>query len=216
MERRERDVVVPAGNVLLEGVLALPPRASGLVVIAHASGSSRYSPSTRVVADVLHDRGLGTLRVDLLTGEEEVMDARTAALRFDVRLLARRLLGTAEWMRRLSETRDLALGLMGSSTGAAAALLAVAVRPDLARAVVSRGGRPDLATTDLPRVTTPTDLIVGGADQSLLELNREALARLRCEKRLDVVPGGTSPGAPRGASTRADPPRWHVACGGFP
>jgi dienelactone hydrolase len=179
------------GDLVLDGDLALPPGARGLVLFAHGSGSSRHSPRNKFVAGELHVAGLGTLLMDLLTADEEAIDDRTGRLRFDVRLLGERLLRAAEWLASDSRTAPLGIGYFGASTGAAAALIAAAERPDLARAVVSRGGRPDLAGPALTRVEAPTLLIVGGEDRQVLELNRQALQQLRSPKELVVVPGAT-------------------------
>ena len=174
-----------AGSVQLAGDLTVPENASSIVVFAHGSGSSRLSPRNVQVADRLHQAGLGTLLFDLLTPDEE----RDRANVFDIGLLADRLSGAAEWVR--GRVGDVPLGLFGASTGAAAALVAAGGLGRRVAAVVSRGGRPDLAGAALPVVSSPTLLIVGGADHQVLELNREALARMRCEKRLEVVPRAT-------------------------
>lgn len=187
----DRDVAVLTGGVTLEGTLGRPARLSGVVLFAHGSGSSRHSPRNRAVARVLQDVGLATLLIDLLTAGEEDVDARTRRLRFDIGLLADRLVGAADWLGQQAETAGLAIGLFGASTGAGAALVAAAERPEAVRAVVSRGGRPDLAGAALAQVQAPTLLIVGGQDAPVLDLNREALAALRCEKKLEVVPGAT-------------------------
>jgi putative phosphoribosyl transferase len=187
----DRPVVIPVGSVALAGDLAVPAGAGGLVLFAHGSGSSRHSPRNRAVARALNEAGLGTLLIDLLSAEEEIADARDAHLRFDIALLADRLVGVADWLAREPGARSLPLGLFGASTGAAAALVAAAERPHLVRAVVSRGGRPDLAGQAIAAVAAPTLLLVGGADDVVLELNRRALAALRCAKELVVIPGAT-------------------------
>ncbi|MBX6365403.1 MAG: dienelactone hydrolase family protein [Gemmatimonadetes bacterium] len=187
----ERTVTIEAAGVALAGDLVVPPNARGVVLFAHGSGSSRHSPRNRHVAAELHDGGLGTLLLDLLTEDEEAVDIHTAHLRFDIPLLAERLTGAIDWLAQEPTTRDLPLGLFGASTGAAAALTAAAARPERVGAVVSRGGRPDLAGDALPRVRAPTLLIVGGLDYPVIALNQEALARLRCEKELVIVPGAT-------------------------
>jgi pimeloyl-ACP methyl ester carboxylesterase len=188
----ERPVRVEAAGAVLEGSLGLPPAARGVVAFAHGSGSSRHSPRNRFVAGALREAGLGTLLLDLLTAEEEAQDAHTRAWRFDIELLARRLIGALDWLAEFSSTRDLPLGGFGASTGAAAALVAAAERPDKVGAVVSRGGRPDLAGPALARVQAPTLLIVGSNDPAVLGLNREALERLAARaKQLVVVPGAT-------------------------
>lgn len=187
----ERLVQVPLGRVTLEGNLSLPEGASGVVLFAHGSGSSRHSPRNRYVAQILNQSKLATLLIDLLTREEEAVDMRTAHLRFDIGLLAKRLIGATDWLTQHPATRDLRIGYFGASTGAAAALVAAAERPDVVGAVVSRGGRPDLAGSALARVRAPTLLIVGGNDVPVIELNQAAFAQLRSEKRLVIIPGAT-------------------------
>src|SRR3954471_22996398 len=187
----ERLVRVAVGPVTLEGNLSLPEGARGIVLFAHGSGSSRHSPRNRYVAQMLNEAKLATLLVDLLTSDEETIDLRTAHLRFDIDLLAGRLVGATDWLTHYPDTRHLQVGYFGASTGAAAALVAAAERPDVVGAVVSRGGRPDLAGPALGRVRAPTLLIVGRNDFKVIELNRKALAQLRCEKQLVIVPGAT-------------------------
>jgi putative phosphoribosyl transferase len=187
----EQAVHVPAGEVSLDGDLGLPDGARGIVLFAHGSGSSRLSPRNRHVARLLNEAGLATLLVDLLTPEEEAFDARTARLRFDIDLLAERLVEVTDWLGDRAETRGLRRGYFGASTGAAAALVAAAARPQVVHALVSRGGRPDLAGPALPLVRAPTLLIVGGEDVAVIELNRRALAQLRTEADLAIVPGAT-------------------------
>ena len=182
----ERPVQVPSGNVMVEGILAVPPNAKGIVLFAHGSGSGRFSPRNNFVARVLQDAGFGTLLMDLLT-EEEAEDRRKV---FDIDLLAERLLDATKWLRQESETKGLAIGYFGASTGAAAALQAAAREKSIA-AVVSRGGRPDLARDYLSEVEAPTLLIVGGKDYPVITLNQEAYDLLRCEKELTIVPGAT-------------------------
>lgn len=184
-----RLVQVAMDGVVLEGNLNLPPRAEGLVLFAHGSGSSRFSPRNRFVAEFLVAGGLGTLLIDLLTAEEEQVDLRTRHLRFDINLLAQRLVGATDWVSAQTETQGLRLGYFGSSTGAGAALVAAPQRPDVVAAVVSRGGRPDLAENALPHVRAPTLLIVGGADSVVTDLNRQAMARMKAETELQIVPG---------------------------
>ena len=184
-------VTIVLGPDALTGELAIPTGARGMVLFAHGSGSGRNSPRNRAVAHALRDAGLATLLIDLLTAEEAAQDARDAHLRFDIPFLAGRLIGVADWLAREPATRLLPLGLFGASTGAAAALVAAAERPHLIRAIVSRGGRPDLASQVLGTVAAPTLLIVGGNDQAVLELNRRALAALRGEKELVVIAGAT-------------------------
>ena len=187
----ERLVRVQAGPATLEGNLTLPEGADGIVLFAHGSGSSRHSPRNRYVARLLNEAKLATLLVDLLTADEEAIDLRTARLRFDIGLLAERLVAVTDWLTQQPETRRLRIGYFGASTGAAAALVAAAERPEAVGAVVSRGGRPDLAGPALARVRAPTLLIVGGNDTQVIALNRAALAELRCEKQLVIVPGAT-------------------------
>jgi len=181
----------PTAGTELEGDLTLPPGAHGIVLFAHGSGSSRHSPRNRQVAAELTGRGLGTLLVDLLTHAEEVDDARTRDLRFDIGLLADRLIGLVDWLAEHPETRSLPVGLFGASTGAAAALVAAAARPADVHAVVSRGGRPDLAGPALVQVAAPTLLIVGERDLPVLELNDQARAAMTVAAELRVVPGAT-------------------------
>jgi len=169
--------------------LNLPDPARGLVLFAHGSGSSRFSPRNRHVAQLLNRAGLATVLADLLSPQEEWLDERTRQMRFDIGLLAQRLVAGIDALRGDDATAGLAIGLFGASTGAAAALVAAAQRPDAVRAVVSRGGRPDLAGGSLPAVKAPTQLIVGGDDHQVIVLNRQALAELRVEKQLQIVPG---------------------------
>jgi len=189
--QEERLVRIPADSVELEGSLEIPAGAQGVVIFAHGSGSSRHSPRNQSVAHVLRRSGLATLLVDLLTEAEEAVDLRTGHLRFDIGFLAGRLGHVSTWLQQHPHAGTLRLGYFGSSTGAAAALVAAAERPDAVHAVVSRGGRPDLASDALTRVRAPTLLIVGGDDVEVLELNRDALDRLQCEKNLAVIPGAT-------------------------
>lgn len=186
-----RPVSIPAGSVLLEGDLAIPRRPRGIVLFAHGSGSSRHSPRNRFVASKLHQAGLATLLMDLLTADEERAEADTRHLRFDIDLLGARLTAAAHWVAAQPDTVALPMGYFGASTGAAAALLAAARSPGTVAAVVSRGGRPDLAGQALPRVHAPTLLIVGGEDIEVIELNRQACAALHCPKTLVIVPGAT-------------------------
>ncbi len=183
-----KEVRIAADSATLEGQLSIPEEAQGIVVFAHGSGSGRFSPRNQFVAQGLLQGGLATLLLDLLTLEEERADARTAQYRFDTGLLAKRVVGTTDWLLRQSETRDLRIGYFGSSTGAAAALIAAAERPDFVSAVVSRGGRPDLAMNFLARVKAPTLLIVGGKDTPVITFNKDALTRIRAEKKLEIVP----------------------------
>jgi dienelactone hydrolase len=185
----EHSVTIPVSDVRLAGDLTVPAEGRGLVVFAHGSGSGRFSPRNRAVADALVQAGLATLLMDLLTREEEAEDMRTARLRFDVRLLGERVIGTIDWLASEPEVGSLPIGCFGASTGAAGALIAAAERPERVGAVVSRGGRPDLAADALPRVRAPTLLIVGGTDTEVLRLNRLAQERLAGESELVIVPG---------------------------
>jgi putative phosphoribosyl transferase len=201
----ERSVQIPPSGVI--GDLTIPTDAAGAVIFAHGSGSSRFSSRNRFVAGVLQRVKLATLLLDLLTTEEEEIDLQTRHLRFDIDLLANRLLDATKWLTNDSEASGLPLGYFGASTGAAGALIAAAQLPHVIRAVVSRGGRPDLAGTALPKVQSPTLLVVGGEDTPVIELNEEALNKLRCEKRLEIVPGAThlfeEPGTLEQAATLA-------------
>jgi pimeloyl-ACP methyl ester carboxylesterase len=187
----EHAVRITAGPVTLDGDLNLPHGAQGIVLFAHGSGSGRHSSRNRHVARLLNEANLATLLIDLLTPDEEAIDLQTAHLRFDIGLLANRLVSTTDWLAHCPDTRHLTIGYFGASTGAAAALVAAAERPDQVRAIVSRGGRPDLAGAALVRVRAPTLLIVGGNDVQVIELNRVALAQLRCEKQLVIITGAT-------------------------
>ncbi|MFF8278810.1 dienelactone hydrolase family protein [Streptomyces lateritius] len=184
-------VSIPADGSAIAGDLVLPPEAAAVVLFAHGSGSSRHSPRNRAVAVSLQDVGLGTLLMDLLTAREEQVDVVTARHRFDIGLLGRRLVSAIDWLGEQPATARLPVALFGASTGAAAALVAAAERPGPVRSVVSRGGRPDLAGDVLSRVRAPVLLIVGGEDTQVLEMNREAAARLSAPHRLHVVPGAT-------------------------
>jgi putative phosphoribosyl transferase len=201
----ERSVQIPPSGVI--GDLTIPADAAGAVIFAHGSGSSRFSSRNRFVAGVLQRVKLATLLLDLLTTEEEEIDLQTRHLRFDIDLLANRLLDATKWLTNDSEASGLPLGYFGASTGAAGALIAAAQLPHVIRAVVSRGGRPDLAGTALPKVQSPTLLVIGGEDTPVIELNEEALNKLRCEKRLEIVPGAThlfeEPGTLEQAATLA-------------
>lgn len=186
-----REIQIPAGPAMLSGNLTIPPGATMTVLFAHGSGSSRHSPRNRFVAETLNDAGLATLLFDLLTPAEEAVDLQTRQLRFDIDLLAGRLLHAAAWVLQQESTRDLSLGYFGSSTGGGAALVASATRPERVAAVVSRGGRPDLAGDSLPRVQAPTLLIVGGEDDVVIRLNEEAMARMRASVEMKIIPGAT-------------------------
>lgn len=181
-------VQLPAGPVILEGNLEMDPGATGVVVFAHGSGSSRFSPRNRFVAQVLREAGLATLLMDLLTPAEEEVDRHTRHLRFDIDLLAGRLVGATDWLGQRLDTSQLPIGYFGASTGAAAALIAASQRPDSIKAIVSRGGRPDLAGVALAHIRAPTLLIVGGADTVVIDLNRQALAQMSAIKSLQIIP----------------------------
>ncbi|PYS24913.1 MAG: hydrolase [Acidobacteria bacterium] len=184
-----KDVHIRSGDVQLEGDLSIPDGAQGVVLFAHGSGSSRHSPRNQFVARTIREAGVGTLLFDLLTRDEEAIDAHTAQLRFDIGLLATRLIDGTYWIK--GELDYLKVGYFGSSTGGGAALVAAAELGDTVGAVVSRGGRPDLAGDALAKVESPTLLIVGGLDYPVIEMNKAALARLRCEKEMKIVPGAT-------------------------
>lgn len=186
-----REATIPAGNVVLRGTLAIPAGVSGLIAFAHGSGSNRFSPRNRSVARALNGAGFATLLLDLLTSAEHARDEATAEFRFDIPLLARRLTFALNWLACQPATRALPMGLFGASTGAAAALIAAATCPELVRAVVSRGGRPDLADSALERVCAPTLLIVGGDDTQVIALNRQAARRLQCPHELAIIAGAS-------------------------
>jgi len=204
-ELRSFPATIDTGDAVLQGDVVLPRDAQGIVVFAHGSGSSRFSARNRYVANHLVEGGLGTLLFDLLTAEEDVRDRRDASLRFDIDLLTRRLAGATRWLGCQQWAMDLRRGYFGASTGAAAAL-AASVECEV-HAIVSRGGRPDLAGAALPRVTAPTLLIVGSQDTVVIELNEQALRLLQCEARLEIVPGAThlfeEPGTLEQAATLA-------------
>ena len=186
-----RAVSIPIGAAALEGDLQTAPQARAAVAFAHGSGSGRHSPRNRMVAEELSRAGFATLLLDLLTVAEEREDLRTGRLRFDIGLLAERVLQAVDWLGREPSTVHLEIGLFGASTGAAAALVAAAGRPEAVRAVVSRGGRPDLAGPALGNVAAPTLLIVGGADAPVIDMNRDAMRGMQCERQLEIVPGAT-------------------------
>lgn len=187
----ESDVTVPVDHLSLAGTLGVPSDARGIVVFAHGSGSSRFSKRNRCVARVFRDAGLGTLLLDLLSRREEEVDEVTRHHRFDIEMLAARLVATVDWLGQQLGTRELTVGLFGASTGGAAALVAAAQRPDHVKAVVSRGGRPDLAEDSLPAVRSPTLLIVGERDEAVIALNEAARDRMRAYVRLAIVPNAT-------------------------
>ena len=191
MNVTSRSVEIPAAGVVLEGDIAVPEAARGVVIFVHGSGSSRHSPRNRYVAGELEKAGLATVLTDLLTPSEERIDARTAQYRFDIGLLAARVIALTDWVAEHEPTANLGVGLFGASTGAAAALIGAAARPERVEAVVSRGGRPDLAGHFLALVRQPTLLIVGARDDVVIELNRRAMESLAGEVRLEIVPGAT-------------------------
>ncbi|MEQ1574113.1 MAG: dienelactone hydrolase family protein [Vicinamibacterales bacterium] len=186
-----KPVQIFAGSAVLNGDLRFPPGGRGLVIFAHGSGSSRFSSRNRQVAEFLDGHGFATLLLDLLTPQEDVVDQRTAQFRFDIERLGLRVVAAADWASRQAELRDLPIGCFGASNGAAAALIAAAERPLAIGAVVSRGGRPDLAGEALPRVQAPTLLIVGGDDEPVVEMNRDAMRNMRAHVELKIVPGAT-------------------------
>lgn len=190
-DRKEQEAQIPIGTIVLQGDLNLPAHPRGVVLFAHGSGSSRFSPRNRFVAQELNRRGFATLLIDLLTRAEEAVDQRTRHLRFDIALLAERLQAATEWLKQNPDTYALAIGYFGASTGAAAALAAAADYGDAIGAVVSRGGRPDMAGAALARVLAPTLLIVGERDPLVIKLNEEALAQLTAIKQLLIVPQAT-------------------------
>ena len=186
-----QEVHIQAGSEVLSGNLTIPDNASALVLFVHGSGSSRHSPRNQFVARTLNEAGLATLLFDLLTPGEEAMDLRTREHRFNIALLAERLLHATKWAKQQEQTHDLCVGYFGSSTGGGAALVAAAELPKLVGAIVSRGGRPDLAGDALPNVQAPTLLIVGGNDDIVIELNEMARDQMRCEVKLEIIPGAT-------------------------
>lgn len=187
----ECPIQVTAGKSILKGSLCIPKKAYGVVLFAHGSGSSRLSPRNQYVSRILRKAGLASLLFDLLTEEEEEIDSANAELRFNIELLSKRLIGATDWIMESSEARKLKLGYFGASTGAAAAIVAASERPDVIKAVVSRGGRPDLAGEALRKVKAPTLLMVGARDTLVLDLNREALNQLNTEKSLVTISGAT-------------------------
>jgi len=188
MPPQKSSVTIPVGKVVLKAELTLPVHPKGVVLFAHGSGSGRLSPRNRYVAEVLNEQGLGTLLADLLTSVEEEIDNEMRHLRFDIPLLAGRLQGITDWTQENADIRGLGIGYFGASTGAAAALIAAASHPTLVQAVVSRGGRPDLAANFLPQVKAPVLLIVGEYDHDVITLNKQALAKLNDSSRLDIIP----------------------------
>jgi pimeloyl-ACP methyl ester carboxylesterase len=182
---------IPVGEIVVEGTLTLPPGAKSVVLFAHGSGSSRFSTRNQYVAKEFNKATIGTLLFDLLTQEEEETDIVTAEYRFNIPLLADRLIGATEWLKNDPKTKRLAFGYFGASTGAAAALIAAAKFPSEISAVVSRGGRPDLAGKYLPNVVAPTLLLVGGLDSEVIDLNRQAMNQMTAEKKMVIIPGAT-------------------------
>ncbi|MBI4455317.1 MAG: dienelactone hydrolase family protein [Acidobacteria bacterium] len=216
IEPMVRNLHIPSGSVFLEGELVVPAAAAGIVLFAHGSGSSRFSPRNQYVARILRDAGIGTLLFDLLTRDEEVVDLRTGELRFDINLLAERLADATSWIKSQLQSDHLRIGYFGASTGAAAALVAAAKLGGAIAAIVSRGGRPDLAAEALSHVESPTLLIVGGRDEVVIQLNQDAYVKLACEKELKIIPGAThlfeEPGAlEEAARLAADWFRKHLA-----
>ncbi len=191
MIHQETTVRIPVGSVVVEGTLNVPSSARGVVLFAHGSGSSRFSPRNRYVAKFFNAQKIATLLFDLLTNEEDQEDLVTAEYRFNINLLAERLIGATEWLKKDPLTKNCSFGYFGASTGAAAALIAAAKLPNDIATVVSRGGRPDLAANYLPKVVAPTLLLVGGLDTEVIELNRQAMAQMSAEKKLVIIPGAT-------------------------
>ena len=189
--RMKTEVKIPAGRAVLSGSFIAPEGAKAVVLFVHGSGSSRHSPRNQLVARALERRDLATVLIDLLTEQEGAIDERTAEFRFDITLLASRLIAIVEWLGRLTGTAALPIGLFGASTGGGASLIAAADRPRVIAAVVSRGGRPDLAGAALPRVIAPTLLIVGGWDSAVIQMNRDAMRQMRAEVKLEIVPGAS-------------------------
>ena len=191
MIHQQTEIRIPVGSVKVEGTLTLPSGAKGVVLFAHGSGSSRFSTRNQYVAKEFNKSALGTLLFDLLTAEEEETDVLTAEFRFNIPLLASRLIGVTEWLRNDPKTKNMAFGYFGASTGAAAALIAAAKLPGEVAAVVSRGGRPDFAGKYLASVVAPTLLLVGGLDTEVIELNEQAMEQMTSEKKLVIIPGAT-------------------------
>lgn len=187
----EHAVKIPSSGVYLEGLLYVPKDACGLVLFVHGSGSSRFSVRNQYVAGVLNEAGLATLLFDLFTPDEDAIDSQTRQFRFDIGFLAARLIDTTKWCFKQPVLQSLGIGYFGASTGGGAALVAAATEPDMIRAVVSRGGRPDLAGDFLASVHAPTLLIVGGNDDVVIQLNNDAMKRLNCIKKMDIIPGAT-------------------------
>lgn len=195
----QKEVVVPVEGVDLPGILTLPQETRGCILFAHGSGSSHLSRRNQMVSEFFHEEGFATLLFDLMSQKEETLDEMTRELRFNIPFLAHRLLGALKWIESLEQTHSLSIGFFGASTGAAAALNAAAEIGPKIKAVVSRGGRPDLAGQSVERVRSPTLLIVGGEDHGVIELNQHAFERLNCEKKLELIPGATHLFEERGA-----------------
>lgn len=191
MSQKENEIKIPFGGIILNGNLNVPSDAKGIVLFAHGSGSGRFSPRNQYVAKEFNRAKIGTLLFDLLTSDEEEEDMVTAEYRFNIGLLAQRLIGATEWLKKDPLTINCSFGYFGASTGAAAALIAAAKLPNDIAAVVSRGGRPDLAADYLPQVVAPTLLLVGGWDNEVIELNKQAMKQITAEKKLVIVPGAT-------------------------
>lgn len=189
--KEEGYVEIPTGKIVLQGNLFVPEGTRGIVVFAHGSGSSRFSPRNQYVAKVLQKKGFATLLMDLLTKDEETIDMQTGHLRFDIELLAERLISATKWLKKNPKTKNPGIGYFGASTGAGAALIAAAKHQNIVRAVVSRGGRPDLAIKYLPKVKAPTLLIVGSYDKPVIEMNKKALELLPNVKRLEIIPNAS-------------------------
>jgi pimeloyl-ACP methyl ester carboxylesterase len=187
----KHNITIPSSNALLDGILYIPEEARGLVLFVHGSGSSRFSVRNQYVAQVLNNAKLSTLLFDLFTPDEDAIDSRTRQFRFDIEFLATRLLDATQWCLKHAQLSSLSIGYFGASTGGGAALIAAALKPDLVYAVVSRGGRPDLAGNALARVQAPTLLIVGGYDDVVIQMNKEAMSQLNCIKEMEIVPGAT-------------------------
>jgi putative phosphoribosyl transferase len=189
--QKEKKIEIPVQDAILEGDLILPEEAKNLIIFVHGSGSSRFSPRNQFVAQILNQAGFATLLFDLLTHKEEEIDEMTGDYRFNIELLAERLIKVTDWITSNSETKKLSIGYFGASTGAAAALLAAAKRPKQIHAVVSRGGRPDLAVAGFENIQAPTLLIVGGQDDSVIQMNQAAAQKLPCVKKILIIPGAT-------------------------
>lgn len=186
-----QEILIQVGNATLGALLTVPFDARGIILFAHGSGSSRFSPRNQFVSQYLHDENCATLLMDLLTPQEEAIDNETRELRFNIPFLAERLLGVTDWLNTQAEVRHLPIGYFGASTGAAAALIAASEKGDFIKAIVSRGGRPDLASHSLAKVVSPTLLIVGENDFGVVELNEKALEMMHCKKKLEIIPGAT-------------------------